>query len=451
MSEFQAIVMAAGHGSRMYPLTENFPKSILPVGNLPLIWYPLNLLFTSGFQDVIVVVLESEELLISNTIKGYFKSKLQIDIIPIPDDVVMGTADSLRYIKEKIKKDVLVVSCDLIAEVKLHQMADIHRTYDATLTVLLACNEMKDNENGENQKIKRKKDMLSQRDIIGLDAKHNRLLLLDAEDDLDEKLVLHKSLFKRFPYLKIKSNLVDGHLYIIKKWVVDFLISSNNVSESLNSIKGELIPYVIKKQYRSNKKLNQEQNSKMLEEEGLKNDIYDYIESNSLHALSQTLSTSDLTCDDSIRCHCFVMENGQCLRVNTTPLYMEANRLIPKILPMLSEIKDFVHPTVNAKRSQVSYDSMVGEGSQISEKVSIKKSIIGKHVTIGDKVKIANSVIMDHVTVKDGCNIVGSVICNNALVNENCQVKDCQIGESHTLPTGSDVKGETFAKGHMNI
>lgn len=61
----------------------------------------------------------------------------------------------------KMQKDVLVVSCDLIAEVKLHQMADIHRTYDATLTVLLACNEMKDNENGENQKIKRKKDMLS--------------------------------------------------------------------------------------------------------------------------------------------------------------------------------------------------------------------------------------------------------------------------------------------------
>ena len=57
-------------------------------------------------------------------------------------------------------------------------------------------------------------------------------------------------------------------------------------------------------------------------------DIYDYIESNSLHALSQTLSTSDLTCDDSVRCHCFVMENGQCLRVNTTPLYMDANRLV---------------------------------------------------------------------------------------------------------------------------
>ena len=51
---------------------------------------------------------------------------------------------------------------------------------------------------------------------------------------------------------------------------------------------------------------------------------------------------------------------------------------------------------------QVGYDSMVGEGCNISEKVSIKKSILGKHVTIGDKVKITNSVIMDHVTIKEG-------------------------------------------------
>lgn len=53
MCEFQAIIMAAGRGSRMYPLTENFPKSVLPVGNLPLIWYPLNLLQTSGFEGTV--------------------------------------------------------------------------------------------------------------------------------------------------------------------------------------------------------------------------------------------------------------------------------------------------------------------------------------------------------------------------------------------------------------
>jgi len=39
MVEFQAVIMAAGTGSRMFPLTERIPKALLPVGNLPVIWY----------------------------------------------------------------------------------------------------------------------------------------------------------------------------------------------------------------------------------------------------------------------------------------------------------------------------------------------------------------------------------------------------------------------------
>ena len=220
---------------------------------------------------------------------------------------------------------------------------------------------------------------------------------------------------------------------------------------SFNSIKGELIPYLIKKQYRkSQKRIQQQDISKEIMGEDTKNDIYNYIEKNSLD-FAQSLSTSDRTCTDEIRCHCFTMDTGYCLRINTVPMYMESNRLIPKILPTLSTKKELVHPLANVKKSQVGSDSMVGEGCNISEKVSIKKSIIGKHVTIGDKVKITNTVIMDHVSVKEGCNITGSAICNNVLINENSTVKDCQVGESHCIPEGSDVKGEALTKGHMDI
>lgn len=48
--EFQAVVMAAGGGSRMTDLTSSIPKPLLPVGNRPLLWYPLNLLERAGFE-----------------------------------------------------------------------------------------------------------------------------------------------------------------------------------------------------------------------------------------------------------------------------------------------------------------------------------------------------------------------------------------------------------------
>ena len=55
MNEFQAVILAGGRGSRMYPLCEDKPKALLPVGNKPLIWYPINLLVQNGFNGVHVV------------------------------------------------------------------------------------------------------------------------------------------------------------------------------------------------------------------------------------------------------------------------------------------------------------------------------------------------------------------------------------------------------------
>ena len=37
-----------------------------------------------------------------------------------------------------LQKDVIVISCDLISDVAMHHLADIHRSYDASVTALLA-------------------------------------------------------------------------------------------------------------------------------------------------------------------------------------------------------------------------------------------------------------------------------------------------------------------------
>lgn len=54
---FQAVVLAAGRGSRMRDVTDKMPKALVPIGNVPLIYFPLKSLERVGFQGITVYVL----------------------------------------------------------------------------------------------------------------------------------------------------------------------------------------------------------------------------------------------------------------------------------------------------------------------------------------------------------------------------------------------------------
>lgn len=53
--EFQAIVFAAGRGTRLPELTGSHPKCLLPVGPFPLLFFPLNLLQKHNFQGNFII------------------------------------------------------------------------------------------------------------------------------------------------------------------------------------------------------------------------------------------------------------------------------------------------------------------------------------------------------------------------------------------------------------
>ncbi|RVE61677.1 hypothetical protein OJAV_G00174840 [Oryzias javanicus] len=101
--ELQAVLMAAGGGSRMTDLTYNTPKAMLPVGNKPLIWYPLNLLERVGFEEVIVITTKEVQKMMSTDPKVKVDVKMKLDVVCIQEDADMGTADALRHIQQKIK------------------------------------------------------------------------------------------------------------------------------------------------------------------------------------------------------------------------------------------------------------------------------------------------------------------------------------------------------------
>jgi len=51
----KGIVLAGGTGSRLYPLTKVTNKHLLPVGNKPMIYYPIEKLLEVGIDEVLIV------------------------------------------------------------------------------------------------------------------------------------------------------------------------------------------------------------------------------------------------------------------------------------------------------------------------------------------------------------------------------------------------------------
>jgi MurNAc alpha-1-phosphate uridylyltransferase len=110
----QAMILAAGRGERMRPLSDATPKPLLEVGGKPLIVWQIERLVAAGFREIVINVAHRAEAIVSALDDG---SRLGAAIAysrePQPLEVAGGIATALPLLDDSV---ALIVSGDLYTE-----------------------------------------------------------------------------------------------------------------------------------------------------------------------------------------------------------------------------------------------------------------------------------------------------------------------------------------------
>ena len=103
----QAVILAAGEGTRLWPFTVNKPKSMLFIAGKPIIQYVIEALTANGIRDIIIIVGYKNEYILDFIGDG---STLGANFRYIHQDQQLGTAHALAQAATSTNEEFLVVS-----------------------------------------------------------------------------------------------------------------------------------------------------------------------------------------------------------------------------------------------------------------------------------------------------------------------------------------------------
>jgi NDP-sugar pyrophosphorylase family protein len=131
----KAILLAGGKGTRLRPLTVHTPKPIVPIFNRPFLYYQIDLLKQVPEIDEVILSLNYQPRRIEEIFGegDGLGVKLRYVVEPMP----LGTAGAVRYAGDDLTESVLVFNGDVLTQVDLGAVLELHRARKAKATIVL--------------------------------------------------------------------------------------------------------------------------------------------------------------------------------------------------------------------------------------------------------------------------------------------------------------------------
>lgn len=128
----RAMIMAAGLGTRLRPLTYEMPKPMVPVLNRPVMEHIVERLAGDGFTQVIANLHWFPELIRARFDDG---SRFGIELTYSEEEALLGTAGGVRRAADFLGAEFLVISADALTDIDLAAMRDFHASHDGIATL----------------------------------------------------------------------------------------------------------------------------------------------------------------------------------------------------------------------------------------------------------------------------------------------------------------------------
>lgn len=368
--------------------------------------------------------------------------------------------------------------------------------------------------------------------LVATDKETDELLLIEPLETLEDDLSVRMSLLESHPSLSLSTRLLDAHVYVFRRTVLDLL--STRRGRDLSSVREQFVPWLLKgawqeglgQRWAPSESLPVSEACKLtptvlcpprrdpLAQALMRSTATSYKQARAMEMLSAPSSVlSDHTPLPSgisegeelaefkanvsrggksarrrrepipFTCRVIVhrpevpeaSEKGKSstapepeyiIRANSLPGYWEANRRVVRNLaaqhaalqagnakgvhntPLSHQPQQPSGPADEISTSaQISPDSLVGEGSRVGDRASIKKCIVGRHCNIGRGAKLTNCVLWDWVTVEENARIENTILCPHVRIGEKASIKDCEFGPGFEARPGDTIKGERLIAG----
>lgn len=131
----KGMVLAGGLSTRLYPLTRDLPKPLVPVLDRPVVAHVLDYFKRHGVDDVVINIHYFPEAVRDYVGDG---GRFGVRVTYLHEPELMGSAGAVRAVAERFDETFVVIGCDDVTDIDLPAAIAYHRERAAEATIVLA-------------------------------------------------------------------------------------------------------------------------------------------------------------------------------------------------------------------------------------------------------------------------------------------------------------------------